>query len=127
MSNTHKTINPATEEVLETYPLMSRQEAEGIIEQTHHAFLSWRKTGFSERAEILRKTAALIRERQDDCAALMTREMGKTLAEGKQECELCAAVCEYTAEQGPTALADETRELPGSLRMMMSCLARWLR
>lgn len=113
MSNTHKTINPATEEVLETYTMMSRQEAEGIIEQTHHAFLSWRKTGIEERADILRKTAAVIRERQDDYAALMTREMGKTLAEGKQECELCAAICEYTAEQGPTELADETRELAG--------------
>ena len=43
MSNTHKTINPATEEVLEIYPLMSRQEAESIIQQSHHAFLSWRK------------------------------------------------------------------------------------
>ncbi|NMT62884.1 NAD-dependent succinate-semialdehyde dehydrogenase [Marinobacter orientalis] len=113
MSDSNKTINPATEEALETYPLMSRQEAEGIIEQTHDAFLSWRKTTFSERAGILRKTAALIRERQDDYAALMTREMGKTLTEGKQECELCAAVCEYSAEHGPKELADETRELPG--------------
>lgn len=113
MSDTKKTINPATEDVLETYSLMSRQEAEGIIEQTHDAFLSWRKTSFSERAEILNKTAALIRERQDDYAALMTREMGKTLAEGKQECELCAAVCEFSAEQGPKELADETRELEG--------------
>jgi len=113
MSDTNKTINPTTEEVLETYSLMSRQEAEGIIEQTHDAFLSWRKTGFSERADILRKTASLIRERQDDYAQLMTREMGKTLTEGKQECELCAAVCEYSAEHGPKELADETRELEG--------------
>ncbi|MDO6825600.1 NAD-dependent succinate-semialdehyde dehydrogenase [Marinobacter sp. 1_MG-2023] len=113
MSNTHKTINPATEEVLETYTLMSRQDAEGIIEQAHHAFLNWRQTGFEERADALRKTAALIRERQDDYAELMTREMGKTLAQGKQECELCAAICEYTAEHGPTELADETRELEG--------------
>jgi succinate-semialdehyde dehydrogenase/glutarate-semialdehyde dehydrogenase len=118
MSDTKKTINPATEEVLETYSLMSRQEAEGIIEQTHDAFLSWRKTQFSERAEILRKTASLIRERQDDYAALMTREMGKTFAEGKQECELCAAVCEFSADQGPKELADETREFEGGCALV---------
>tara|TARA_R110002012_G_scaffold137909_1_gene293026 strand:+ start:400 stop:663 length:264 start_codon:yes stop_codon:yes gene_type:complete len=35
MSDNTRTINPDTEEVLETYALMSRQEAEGIIEQTH--------------------------------------------------------------------------------------------
>jgi succinate-semialdehyde dehydrogenase/glutarate-semialdehyde dehydrogenase len=113
MSNTHQTVNPATEEVLETYSLMSREEAEGIVEQAHAAFLDWRRTGFSERADILRKTAQLIRERQDEYAALMTREMGKTLAEGKQECELCAAVCEFSAEHGATELADETRALEG--------------
>ena len=50
----------------------------------------------------------------------MTREMGKTLAEGKQECELCAAVCEYTTEQGPKALANEKRELQGG-RAVVSC------
>jgi len=60
MSNTHQTVNPATEEVLETYSLMSREEAEGIVEQAHAAFLDWRRTGFSERADILRKTAQLI-------------------------------------------------------------------
>lgn len=113
MSKSHKTINPSTEKALETYHLMSRQKAESIIEQSHNAFLGWRKTGFSERADRLRKTASLIRERQDDYAALMTQEMGKTLAEGLQECELCAAICEYTAEHGPTVLADEKRELPG--------------
>ncbi|MGO1463063.1 MAG: NAD-dependent succinate-semialdehyde dehydrogenase [Marinobacter sp.] len=113
MSNQHETINPATEETLATYTLMTREEAEGNIELAHQAFQSWRKTGFAERAEVLRKTAALIRERQNDYADLMTREMGKTLAEGKQECELCAAICEYTADQGPTVLANEARELPG--------------
>jgi len=111
MSNTHQTVNPATEEVLETYSLMSRKEAEDIVEQAHNAFLNWRKTGFSERADMLRKTAQLIRDRQNEYAALMAREMGKTLAEGQQECELCAAICEFSAEQGARELADETREL----------------
>lgn len=113
MSKTQRSINPATEEVLETYSLMSLEEAESIVEQTHQAFLDWRRTRFSERAGILRKTASLIRDREDDYAALMAREMGKTIAEGKQECELCAGICEYTAEQGPSELADESRELPG--------------
>lgn len=113
MSNSHQTVNPTTEEVLETYSLMSSDQASRVIEETHNAFLEWRKTSFNERGKALRKVAELIRERKTDYAALMTREMGKTLDQGKQECELCAAICEYTAEQGPKALADETRELPG--------------
>jgi len=113
MSNSHQTINPATEEILETYTLMSSAEANTVIEQTHEAFLDWRKTSYQERGDILRKIASLIRERKDEYAALMTREMGKTLDQGKQECDLCAAICEYTAEQGPKVLADETRESSG--------------
>lgn len=113
MSHSHQTINPATEEILETYTLMSSDEANTVIEETHAAFLDWRKTSYQERGDILRKVASLIRERKDEYAALMTREMGKTLDQGKQECDLCAAICDYTAEQGPTVLADETRESSG--------------
>lgn len=113
MSDSVKTINPATGEVINTYPLMSSTEAAEIIEKTHDAFLVWRKASFSERGERLLKVAELIRERKDEYAALMTREMGKTLAQGAQECDLCAAICEYTAKQGPEELADEERQLAG--------------
>lgn len=113
MSDTYQTVNPATEEVLETYQLMSRDEAEKVVQQCHEAFGAWRKTSFDERAKVFRKAAELIRERKDEYSRLMTREMGKTLAQGKQECELCAAICEYTAEQGPKELADQERELNG--------------
>lgn len=113
MSDTYQTVNPATEDVLETYQLMSREDADNVVQQAHQAFLTWRKSSFEQRAEALKKTAALIRERKHDYAELMTREMGKTLAQGAQECDLCAAICEYTAEQGPKELADETRDLAG--------------
>ena len=113
MSDTYQTVNPATDEVLETYQLMSRDEAAKVVQQCHEAFGTWRKTGFDERAKAFRKAAELIRERKDEYARMMTREMGKTLAQGKQECELCAAICEYTAEQGPKELADQERELNG--------------
>jgi succinate-semialdehyde dehydrogenase/glutarate-semialdehyde dehydrogenase len=113
MSDSNQTINPATEEVIETYSLMSQEEAEGIVEMCHEAFLDWRKTRFLDRANVLRKTAELIRERKNEYAALMALEMGKTLAHGEQECDLCAAICEYTADRGAEVLADETRDIDG--------------
>lgn len=39
----------------------------------------------------------------------MTAEMGKLLRDGKMEVELCARIFEYTADNGPTVLADEER------------------
>lgn len=113
MSDTYQTMDPSTEEPLQTYSLMSREQAEGIVDEAHQAFLKWRHVSHSERAQALKKVATLIRERKDDYARLMTSEMGKTLAQGRQECDLCAAICDYTAEAGPDTLADETRDLPG--------------
>lgn len=113
MPNTYKTVNPATEETLDTFKLMSQEEAEKIIEKSHKAFLTWRNKPLEQRGEVLRKVASLIRERKEDYAALMTREMGKTLEEGRQECDLCAAICDYTAKRGPEELADENRDLSG--------------
>lgn len=113
MKDTQQTINPATGAVIKTYNLMDEHEAGQIIEQAHEAFLSWRETSLQERGDILRQVGKLIRERKEDLAALMTEEMGKPLREGLQECQLCAAICDYSADQGPEVLADEERQMQG--------------
>jgi succinate-semialdehyde dehydrogenase/glutarate-semialdehyde dehydrogenase len=103
------TINPATEEEIQTYDRMSESEAIGRVEACHAAFLEWRKLSHRERAPFLNKIAAKLRENADDLAALMTKETGKLLKDGQREVEICAAIFEYTAKNGPDALADEER------------------
>ncbi|HET7267579.1 MAG TPA: NAD-dependent succinate-semialdehyde dehydrogenase [Oleiagrimonas sp.] len=113
MSATNQTINPATEEVIETYDMATDAEARDIVEASHEAFLAWRTTALAERAHILRAIAKALRERKDDLVKLMTREMGKPISQGGAEVELCAAICEYTAKNGPEFLAGEKRPLEG--------------
>ena len=113
MANTHQTINPATGEVIDTYELATDEQALATLRASHEAFLDWRKTSFEERAGILREIAKRLRANKDDYAALMTREMGKPIAQGGGEIELCAAICEFTADNGPQELADEERDLDG--------------
>ena len=103
------TINPATEEEIQTYTLMTEQEATDRIEACHAAFLEWRKLTHQERAPFLTKIGQTLREHADELAALMTRETGKLLTDGHLEIEICAAICDYTAQNGPEALADEER------------------
>ena len=107
--STITTTNPATGETIQTYPLMSEQEAVEKLEAAQAAFLEWRKLSHSERAPYLTKIAAKLRENAEALAALMTRETGKLLKDGKAEVEICAAIFEYTAKNGPDALADEER------------------
>ncbi len=113
MSKTHQTINPATEEVIQTFDIMSDEQALELLTATHEAFLEWRKTDIQARADILRKMAKLMRERKDNFVALMTQEMGKPIAQGGGEVELCAAICEYTADNAADFLADEERPMDG--------------
>ena len=107
--STITTLNPATGETIETYPLMSKQEVIQKLEAAQDAFLDWRKLSHAERAPYLTKIAETLRANADDLAALMTRETGKLLKDGKREVELCAAIFEYSAKHGPDALADEER------------------
>lgn len=103
------TLNPATEEEIESYTLMTEQEATDRIEACHAAFLEWRKLTHQERAPYLTKIGRTLREHADELAALMTRETGKLLKDGHTEVEICAAICDYTAQHGPEVLADEDR------------------
>ncbi|NPD19466.1 NAD-dependent succinate-semialdehyde dehydrogenase [Alterinioella nitratireducens] len=103
------TINPATEEPLASYDLMSETKATQIVEAAHAAFLDWRTKTHAERGEHLTAIAAKLRENADDLAKLMTQEVGKLYKDGKTEVELCAGIFEYAAKHGPELLADEER------------------
>ncbi len=103
------TTNPATGEDIRTYELMSEAEAVDRLEACHAAFLDWRMLTHEERAPYLTKIAKTLRDTADELAALMTRETGKLLKDSYTEVEICAAIFDYTAENGPQVLADEER------------------
>ncbi|KIN61911.1 NAD-dependent aldehyde dehydrogenase [Sulfitobacter noctilucicola] len=104
-----ETMNPATEEAINSYPKMSQEQASDAVEACHAAFLEWRKKSHEERAPYLRAIADKLRENKDELAELMTREMGKLLKDGKTEVELCAQIFEYSADHGADMLGDEER------------------
>lgn len=111
MSNSITTINPLTEEELESYPQMSDEEASAVVEASHTAFLEWRLKPLEERAKVIAAIAEEMRKSKDEFAKLMTDEVGKLLKDSREEVDLCAAICDYTAKIGPDTLADDEREV----------------
>ena len=103
------TVNPATEKAIQTYDIMTEKQATERLEACRAAFLEWRKLTHQERAPYLKKIGQTLRDHADELAALMTNETGKLLKDGHAEVELCAAIFDYTAENGPDILADEVR------------------
>jgi succinate-semialdehyde dehydrogenase/glutarate-semialdehyde dehydrogenase len=100
-------INPATEEVVRKVPEHDAAEVERRLAAAAGAFVAWRGTTFPERAEPMRRAAALLRERGERYARLMAEEMGKPIAAGRAEVEKCAWVCDFYAEHAARFLAPE--------------------
>jgi succinate-semialdehyde dehydrogenase / glutarate-semialdehyde dehydrogenase len=101
------TINPATGETVKTYEEMSEEDVERCLAASAAAHAGYRLTSFAERAGWMRQAAEILDAEQDQIAAMMTTEMGKTLAAAKQEVAKCAATCRYYAEHAEGFLADE--------------------
>jgi succinate-semialdehyde dehydrogenase/glutarate-semialdehyde dehydrogenase len=102
-----QTINPATEDFLETFEVCSQEQINEALNQAHEAFLSWRFLAFEERARYLFNIAEHLRTRKSELARVAVLEMGKTIVEAEAEIEKCAWNCEYFAENAQWFLADE--------------------
>jgi succinate-semialdehyde dehydrogenase/glutarate-semialdehyde dehydrogenase len=102
-----ESINPYTGRRLRRFPAFSWVKTERILAQAHRAAAQWRTTALAERATVLRRAAALLRERQHELAHLMAIEMGKPLRDGRAEALKCATCCEYYAAHGAAFMADE--------------------
>jgi succinate-semialdehyde dehydrogenase/glutarate-semialdehyde dehydrogenase len=101
-------INPATNQVIQSYQEMSSFEIKEIIDKAHAAFLSWKNTTFNNRRELLVKVAEILNTNAKKYAALMTQEMGKPINSGTSEVEKCAWCCEFYAENAERFLQPET-------------------
>ena len=101
-------LNPATNQVIKTFPSWDSHQLATALENTHRAQLAWRETSFNQRAELMSRLALLLQQQRDRCAALITLEMGKLTREARAEIEKCALACDYYAVHAAHFLADET-------------------
>ncbi|HLA57056.1 MAG TPA: NAD-dependent succinate-semialdehyde dehydrogenase [Flavobacterium sp.] len=116
-----QTTNPFNNKILKTFDEFSDEVIEQKIAKAHEAYQSWKNTDISERSKLLLKTAAIMRERKSELAALITLEMGKLIAQSEAEIEMCASVYEYFANRAADFLKDrplEVRQGKAFVRLM---------
>ncbi|MGZ4528045.1 MAG: NADP-dependent succinic semialdehyde dehydrogenase [Mycobacterium sp.] len=102
------TINPATGETVKTFTPATDEEVDAAIARAYQRFHDYRRdTTFAQRAQWANATADLLEAEADETAAMMTLEMGKTLASAKAEVLKCAKGFRYYAENAEKLLADE--------------------
>jgi succinate-semialdehyde dehydrogenase/glutarate-semialdehyde dehydrogenase/succinyl-CoA reductase len=101
-----KTINPATEEVLEEYELIGKEQLNDIVKKSKNAFLEWKKD-IDKRADFLYAFAKEFRKNKENLAKTATQEMGKAIKESRSEVEKCAWTAEYYGDHGKIFANDE--------------------
>lgn len=92
-------LDPATGEPLGLLPHATDADVDAALQAAHAAFPAWRRTSPLRRSEILRNAAQLLRERSDELSWIVTRELGKPLAESRVEVSKAAEQFEWSAEE----------------------------
>lgn len=100
-------INPTTGEKLKEFSSFDDVEIEKRLSRAQKAFGRYRRTTFTERAELLQATTELLLQEKQRLAEFITREMGKLFRDSLAEIEKCARGCRFYAENGERFLEEE--------------------
>ena len=106
MARELKTINPATEEVIDTYQIMTKEQINEKTRKAQNAFLDWNKD-IHKRADHIHDFAQELRKSKEELARAMTKEMGRPIKDARPEVEKCAWVMDYFADNGKAFITDE--------------------
>ena len=91
--------NPATGEVIGQLAHAGKEDLDRALAAAEKGFAIWKNTSAHERQATMRKAAALLKERADAIAALLTQEQGKPLAEAKVEVMAGVGIIEWFADE----------------------------
>jgi acyl-CoA reductase-like NAD-dependent aldehyde dehydrogenase len=93
-------IDPATEEVLDTVPSGTPDDAMRAVAAAKAAFLEWRQVPAVTRANMMHEATWKMRQRFEDLTRLLTLEEGKPLPENEEEVDWSINTLDYYAELG---------------------------
>ena len=117
----YQSTNPYTGKVEKTFDDISAAQLEEKLQRADACFQSdWRERSFAARAVILKSAAALMRERAQAFAELITLEMGKLIPQSLGEVALSAAILDYYADNAEKFLETEQLTTPRGQAMVES-------
>lgn len=101
--------NPATQEVIAQAPVATLDEMQRAVASAKKAFLTWKEVPVSERARVMMRYQALLKEHHDEIATILASETGKTFDDAKGDVWRGIEVVEHAANI-PSLLMGETVE-----------------
>lgn len=109
----YQSTNPYTGEIEKSFDDISPASLEEKLQRAQSCFTTdWRHRSFEDRSVVLKRAAALMRERSQALAEIITREMGKLMAQSLGEVALSASILDYYADHAAQFLAPEKLTTP---------------
>ncbi|MDZ4816665.1 MAG: NAD-dependent succinate-semialdehyde dehydrogenase [Verrucomicrobiota bacterium] len=108
-----RTVNPATEEILNEYETLSPAAIHEKLNQAAAAYSHWKKTALSDRCNALRRLGKVLAERKEEYARHITLEMGKPITSAVAEVEKCAFAANEYADRATGWLEPESVQADG--------------
>jgi succinate-semialdehyde dehydrogenase/glutarate-semialdehyde dehydrogenase len=102
-----ESVNPATGEVLRRFEALSAKALQEKLATAHLAYRAYRSVPLEHKTLWMKKLAGILEHETEELAALITQEVGKTLATSRQEVRKCAMACRYYAEHAAAFLTEE--------------------
>uniref|UniRef100_UPI003EBD2C40 aldehyde dehydrogenase family protein n=1 Tax=Amycolatopsis sacchari TaxID=115433 RepID=UPI003EBD2C40 len=106
---TFDSLDPATDEVVGTYPVHTPDQVKASVEQARAAAEWWASLGFAGRGDRLRRWAALVAQRMDELCAVVQRETGKPHGDAQLEVVLAIEHIAWAARHAPKVLGRKRR------------------
>ena len=117
---TFETINPATGEVLSSFPQGTVQDVAAAAKAAKDAWPKWRRTPPPRRGELLLEASRIFRQKKEELARLVTREMGKVISEGRGDVQEAIDFFEYASGEGRRFFGETVpSELPDKICMTL--------
>ena len=118
---TFENRNPADRrDLIGLFPASGPEDVEEAVSAARKAFGEWRLAPAPKRGEILYRVGELLRQRKEEIARAMTREMGKVLKETRGDVQEGIDTAYYTAGEGRRLFGETTpSELPDKFAMSL--------
>src|SRR6266704_1562647 len=111
-----ETRNPATGEILATFPNATKDDVHAAVRAARDAFDNWKKTPPPRRGELLLEAARIFRRKKEELGRVVTSEMGKVIAEGRGDVQEVIDFYEYAAGEGRRMFGETVpSELPSNM------------
>lgn len=88
-------LNPADESIIADVPSLSAEQADAAIEAAERALPAWRAVAPADRARLLRRFAAVVRDHREELAQLEVANAGHTIGNARGEADNVANVLDY--------------------------------